>query len=433
MTQPKHMKPLAARMRPRTLEEFVGQAHILAQDKLLYRLILADKITSLIFFGPPGVGKTTLASIIAEKTKSCFTRVNAVSSSVGELRGIIDLAKYRIENESRRTILFIDELHRFNKAQQDVLMPSIEDGILQFVGATVHNPLFSINAPLLSRSHVFEFVTLTPEEILRIIDHAIQDSSRGLGRYKIHMEPEALKVIAHVSEGDARRALNIVEVGVLSTPPGQDDVILFTKTVAEESSQKKILNYDHDEDGHYDTISAFIKSLRGSDVDAALYWLAKMIEAGEEARFIARRLLIFASEDIGNADPHAIMLAHSAAYAVEYVGLPEARINLSQAVCYLACAPKSNASYQALCRAQRDLQTQRVDEVPLSLRNKHKYGREIPKGQEYKYNHLYPDTFVVQDFRLRHSEYYQPTERGYEKHIKERLDQWRKRKFEKKS
>lgn len=425
--------PLAARMRPRILDDFVGQEHILSEGKLLHRLIKADKIISFIFFGPPGTGKTSLGAIIANSTNAYFERVNAVSSSVAEIRKLIGSARVRTSQEARKTIIFIDELHRFNKAQQDILMPSVEEGEICLIGATVHNPAFSIISPLLSRSHVFEFKALGPENIETILRNALKDRENGLGKINVELSGDAIEYIVGVSEGDARRALNILEISVLSCPEDDKRGICIDRETAVESSQKKIVLYDKTEDGHYDTISAFIKSMRGSDPDAAVYWLAKMLQAGEDPLFIARRILIFASEDVGNADPHALMVASSAFYAVSVVGLPEARISLAQAVTYAASAPKSNASYKAIEAAIKDIRDDRIEEIPQHLKNKHYYGEKVEKGKEYKYSHSYKDAFVVQEYLPSDKRYYFPSERGYEKNIKTRLGEWRKQRSEKRS
>jgi len=426
-------RPLAARMRPKKLEDFVGQEHLLRKGKLLYRLIQSDHITSLIFFGPPGTGKTTLAGIIASTTQAHFEKVNAVSSSVKEIRHYIEKARERLECESRRTILFIDELHRFNKAQQDILMPVVEEGDLCLIGATVHNPAFSIISPLLSRSHAFEFKRLSNENLFTVLNRAICDCQEGFGKYPVKVTEEALHYIVRLCDGDARRALNILEVGFLSSSPDEEGRITIDQKIAMESSQRKIPLYDKNEDGHYDTISAFIKSMRGSDPDAAIYWLAKMIEAGEDPLFIARRILIFASEDVGNADPHALMVGISVFHAVEVLGLPEARISLAQAVSYLACAPKSNASYIALENALKDVQHQPTCTIPEHLKNVPSVDKSSGKREAYQYAHHYPGAYVVQEYCPQDKIYYHPTERGYEKNIKARLELWRKKKFEKKS
>jgi len=416
--------PLAVRMRPRTLSEFAGQRHILGPGKLLTRAILADRISSLILYGPPGTGKTCLAFCISNITKSHFERINAVTSNVEQLRKLISAARERKSLLSKKTILFIDEIHRFNKAQQDVVLPDVEEANVVLIGATVHNPFFSIVAPLLSRSIVFSLNPLREEEILTILEKALKDKERGLGKSPVKMQPEALRLLARLSDGDARRALNALELGALPTKPDKDGRINFTLQVAEESIQKKAVVYDKDESGHYDTISAFIKSMRGSDPDATLYWLAKMIYAGEDPRFIARRIVICAAEDVGNADPQATVLANAALQISEFVGLPEARIPLAQAAVYIACAPKSNAAYQGIEKALSDVEEGRTLEVPKHLRVGSYLGaKQLGHGQNYKYAHNYPGHFVKQEYIPAKRKYYLPTAIGYEKKIKEWLDQ----------
>ena len=422
-------KPLAIRLRPRNLEEIEGQEHILGKGKLLRRAIESDRLTSVIFYGPPGTGKTALGYCIANITKAHFERINAVTSGVQELRNIVESAKKRLEISGRRTILFIDEIHRFNKAQQDALLPSIEEGVITLIGATTHNPFFALTSPLLSRSQIFEFKLLNEESIKRIIKRALKDKERGLGRYRIKIDKRAIEFIAKISEGDARRALNALEIGVLTTPPSEDGFIHYTLEVAEESIQRKYIPYDRDEDEHYDTISAFIKSLRGSDPDAALYWLAKMLEGGEDPRFIARRMVIFAAEDIGNADPQALLVAVSAFQAQEFVGMPEAKIPLAQAVTYLATAPKSNASYKAIVSAEEEIKKEHTQQVPSHLRvGTYPGAKTLKRGEGYKYPHDYPKHFVVQKYLEVNKEFYHPSEEGFEKIIKERLQKWRKKK-----
>lgn len=414
--------PLASRMRPRTLQEFIGQEHLLGEGKLLRRTILADRLTSLILYGPPGSGKTTLALIISHMTGARFKSLNAVAANVQDLRTIIDEAKYVQREKGERTILFIDEIHRFNKAQQDVLMPDVESGVLILIGSTTHNPSFSVNGPLLSRSIIFELRPLTEVELINVLNQVLEDHERGFGALKIQMEPKALKHIAKSACGDARRALNALEVGVLTTQSDSSDIIRFTERVAEESCQRKIVYYDGDEDYHYDTASAFIKSMRGSDPDAAVYWLAKMLYAGEDPRFIVRRILILASEDVGNADPQALILASAGLQAVEFVGMPEARIILSQLVTYMALAPKSNASYVAIEEATKDVEKEVVEEVPNHLRDKSYFGaKRMGHGEGYQYVHKFQDHFVKQDYIKRKGCYYRPTTFGYEKIHQERL------------
>lgn len=424
--------PLAVRMRPRSLDEFFGQEHILGKGKLLRRAIEADRINSLILYGPPGVGKTSLAFCIAGVTKSHYIAINATTSNVDELRKVIAQAKLKRANTNKKTILFIDEIHRFNKAQQDVLMPDVEEGNPILIGATVHNPFFSLVAPLLSRSLVFELKALKEKDILNILNEALKDKARGLGNLKIKIDKEALHFLAKSCEGDARRALNALEVGALTTPKSKDGSINFNLEVACESIQKKPLLYDRDEDAHYDTASAFIKSMRGSDPDAALYWMAKMLYAGEDPRFIARRICIAAAEDVGNADPLAIVLANAALQISEFVGLPEARIPLAQAAIYVACAPKSNASYLAIEKATGDIENERSQEVPGHLKDASYPGADtLGHGKGYKYAHDYEGHFVKQKYTQRKVRYYEPTGLGYEAKIKQRLENLRAKSNEK--
>ena len=420
------LEPLAVRMRPRSLDDFIGQEHILGKDKLLRRLVESDKITSLILYGPPGCGKTTLALIISEKTKSHFERINAASNNVADMRRIIDAAKKRVAAGERRTILLIDEIHRFNKAQQDVLMPDVEAGNPILIGTTTHNPFFYVNSALLSRSQVFEFKKLSDDDTINIIKSALSDKERGLGKIAVKMDADALKHLAKVSEGDARRALSALEVGALTTAADKNRSVHFTMKVAEESIQKKAVIYDKGEDGHYDTISAFIKSMRGSDPDAVLYWLAKMIYAGEDPRFIARRIIICASEDVGNADPQALVVAAAALQSVEFVGMPEARIPLAQAAVYVACAPKSNAAYLGIESALKDVEEGKTLEVPDHLKDATLDSEEFGHGKGYKYAHDYKDHYVKQEYKPSDKTYYIPTELGYEKKIKEWLEKIKK-------
>jgi putative ATPase len=419
--------PLAYRMRPRSLEEFVGQEHILAPGKLLYRTLEADRLSSVIFYGPPGSGKTTLAYIVSKRTKSHFVTLNAVTSNVAELRKVIEQAKKLIQANQKRTIVFIDEIHRFNKAQQDVLMPVVESGGIVLIGATTQNPSFSIVGPLLSRSLIFELRPLSIENLESLAKRALDDKEKGLGNYKVNLKAKALRHLAETASGDARRILNALEVGVLTTEPDKDKIIQFNESVAAESVQRRVVYYDWDGDYHFDSASAFIKSLRGSDPDAALYWAAKMLEGGEDPRFLVRRMIILASEDVGNADPDALQLAMSAAQAVEYVGMPEARIIIGQLVTYLACAPKSNASYLAIDAAIADVKGKESEEVPKHLRGTGYAGAErLGSGEGYKYAHSFKDHFVVQDYREGAGTYYQPTEQGFEKTLKERLEKLKK-------
>ena len=418
--------PLAVRMRPATLDEFVGQEHILGKGKLLRRSIEADRITSLVLFGPPGIGKTSLAWCIARLTKAHYVSINATTSNVDELRRVIAGAKLKKSQGLGRTILFIDEIHRFNKAQQDVLLPDVEEGNPVLIGATVHNPYFSLAPPLLSRSLVCELKPLQEKEISVIISNALKDKIRGFGGLKIRMGKNALSFLSRSCEGDGRRALNALEVGALTTAAGLDGVINFTLEVAAESIQKKPVIYDKDEDGHYDTASAFIKSMRGSDPDAALYWMAKMLYAGEDLRFIARRVCILAAEDVGLADPMALVLANAALQISEFVGMPEARIPLAQAVVYVSCAQKSNASYLAIEKASADIKNKTVQEVPDHLKDASYSGAEnLGHGKDYKYAHDYPGHFVKQKYTRKAVRYYEPTDIGYEAKIKQRLEKLR--------
>ncbi len=416
--------PLSVRMRPQTLEEYVGQSHILGEGTLLTRAIEADRITSLILYGPPGTGKTTLAHCISHKTDAVFERVNAVASNVEEMRQIIAGAQNRRLSSGRRTIVFIDEIHRFNKAQQDVLMPDVENGTIILIGATTMNPFFSLVSPLLSRSLVFELRPLEKSDILILLKRALEDSQRGLGFLDIRAEDAALDFLATVCDGDARRALNALEIGCLTVPKNNQGQILFTLDAAQQSIQKKQVVYDRDGDGHYDTISAFIKSMRGSDPDAAVYWLAKMIYAGEDPRFIARRICICAAEDVGNADPQALVLAMSVFQAVEMIGLPEASIPLAQAAIYVACAPKSNASCLAIDQALEDVKANKTVAVPNHLKDAHYPGAEkLGHGKGYKYAHDYEGHYVEQEYFSSNKKYYEPTDQGYEKRIKDRQEQ----------
>ncbi|MDP8216301.1 MAG: replication-associated recombination protein A [Candidatus Kaelpia imicola] len=414
---------LASRMRPRNLSEFVGQEHILSEGKILKRAIDADKISSLILYGPPGIGKTALALIIQNRTDSYFKRLNAVTSNVKELRQVIKEADFKYNQNNKKTLLFIDEIHRFNRSQQDVLLPDIEAGNPILIGATTHNPFFALTAPLISRSLVCEFKTLSVAEIVKILEAALSDKERGLGSLKLKVAEEVLTFFAQVVDGDGRRALNALEIAALTTEENKEGWINIDLKIAQDSIQKKALLYDSGEDNHYDTISAFIKSIRGSSPDAAVYWLAKMIYAGEDPRFIARRLLVAASEDIGNADPQALSVAQAAAYAVEYLGMPEARISLAQATTYLASAPKSNASYIAIEKALEDIEGGRVLEVPNHLKDSHYKGAErLGHGKDYKYSHSYKDSRVEQNYLPGDISYYLPKDIGYERKIKEFLD-----------
>lgn len=412
-------------MRPSALDEFVGQEHILGVDKLLRRLIESDKIASIILFGPPGCGKTTLAGIIMAKTNSHFERINAASNNVADLRKALDAAKKRQSIDGKRTILLVDEIHRFNKAQQDVLMPDVEAGNPILIGTTTHNPFFYVNAALISRSQVFEFKKLRDEDVIEIMKRAILDKERGLGNIPIKIDDDALKHLAKISEGDARRSLSALEVGALTTKKDKSGNVHITLKVAEESIQKKAVVYDKDEDEHYDTISAFIKSMRGSDPDAALYWLAKMIYAGEDPRFIARRIVICASEDVGNADPQAMIIANAALQVSEFIGMPEARIPLAQATVYVACAPKSNASYMAIEAALKDVEEGKVLDIPDHLKDASLDGDAFGHGKGYKYAHDFKDHYVKQQYKPSETKYYFPTDMGHEKKIKDWLEKLR--------
>ncbi|WP_200810726.1 AAA family ATPase [Garciella nitratireducens] len=429
--QLKRKAPLATRMRPKKIEEFMGQDHIIGKNKLLYRAIKADHLSSLIFYGPPGTGKTTLAKIIAYTTKAHFEQLNAVTSGVVDIRKIIKEAEQRMGMYNKKTILFIDEIHRFNKNQQDALLPSVEEGIIILIGATTENPYFEVNPPLVSRSRIFELKRLKQEDIEKILLRALRDKEKGLGMLNIEINQNAIKHIASTANGDARTALNALELAALTTPPRKEDQkILIDIEVAQECIQKRALVYEKNGDNHYDTVSAFIKSIRGSDPDAALYWLAKMIYAGEDPKFIARRLIILASEDIGNADPQALIFAVSAAKAVDFVGFPEARIILAQAVTYLAVAPKSNAAYLAIDKALKDIETKKTGTVPFHLRDTHYKGAaKLGHGKGYQYPHDFEESYVKQQYlpnELQDVVYYHPTNHGYEKIIREKLNTLKK-------
>ncbi len=420
--------PLAHRMRPRTAEEFVGQDHFFGPDKLLWRMLKADRLSSLLFYGPPGTGKTALAHVIANATKAHFEEINAATSSTRDVRRVLSEARERSLRLKQRTILFVDELHHFNRTQQDILLPDVEKGTVILIGATVHNPFFAINSPLISRSQIFQFEPLSREDIKTLLRRALTDKERGLGGYKVKMEEEALEHLAEMSEGDARRALNALEVGVLSARADEQGTIHYDLKVAEESIQRKAIVYDKLGDAHYDAASAFIKSMRGGDPDAALYWMAKMLEAGEDPRFIARRIVILAAEDVGNADPMALVLASSALNALEFVGMPEARIPLAQAVTYLATAPKSNASYLAIEKALEDVKGERTQPVPKHLRDAHYPGAaKLGHGTGYKYPHNYKGQWVEQEYMPEKKQYYEPKAVGLEAEIKKRLEEWRKK------
>ena len=422
--------PLAVRMRPRSLDEFVGQEHFLGPGKLLRRMLEADRLTSVIFYGPPGTGKTTLAQLIATYTKSHFEQVNAAAVGVKEVRKLLDDAKERLANTGQRSVLFLDEIHRFNRAQQDILLPDVEAGLVLLVGATTENPFFAVNSPLISRSQIFQFAPISEEDIRKLVRRAIADPERGFGKMSIAIDDAAVDLWATKSDGDARRALMALEVAVLSMMKehGEFERIHITLDVAEQSIQRKAIVYDGTGDEHYDAASALIKSMRGSDPDAAVYWVARMLEAGEDPRFVARRIAILASEDIGNADPRAISVAAAAFDIVEKIGMPEAQITLSQAAIYMATAPKSNASYVAITRAMEDVREGRTLPVPKHLRDTHYGGSaKLGHGKGYKYAHDFEGGFVEQDYLGVDIIYYEPTDRGYEGEIRERLENLRKR------
>jgi putative ATPase len=420
---PERAQPLAARMRPHSLDEIVGQDHILGPGKLLRRAIEADRLGSIILYGPPGCGKTSIAEAIAAATRRRFERTSGVLANVASLRTVLAAARQRQVSEGVETILFIDEIHHFNKSQQDILLPHVEEGTVTLIGATTHNPFFFINSPLTSRSQVFELNPVSEEAIRILLRRALTDP-RGLAAWPADVEEAALAHLAKVCEGDARRALNALEIAVLTTPAGPDGRRAVSRAVIEESIQKKAVVYDHDEDGHHDTISAFIKSVRGSDPHAAIYWLAKMLYAGEDPRFVARRLVILASEDIGNADPRGLTVAVSAMEAVEFVGMPEARIVLAQATTYLATAPKSNAAYLAISKALEDVEQGRVLPVPKHLRSASYKGAERLGHTGYQYAHDFAGHYVAQDYIPTSATYYAPTREGYEEVIDKRMALW---------
>lgn len=421
--------PLASRLRPTTLEEVVGQQHIIGRDKMLYRAIMADKLGSVIFYGPPGTGKTTLAKVIANTTQAEFKQINATVAGKKDMEAVVSGAKDTLGMYGRRTILFIDEIHRFNKGQQDYLLPFVEDGTVILIGATTENPYFEVNGALLSRSVIFELKPLSVSDIRSLLMRALTDEVKGLGAYHAEIDEEALAFLADTANGDARSALNAIELGVLTTQPGEDGRIRITLEVASECIQKRVVQYDKGGDGHYDTISAFIKSMRGSDPDAAVYYLARMLYAGEDIRFIARRIMICASEDVGNADPMAMVVAASAAAEVERLGMPESRIVLSQAAIYVACAPKSNAAYLAIDKALETVRTQKTGSVPPHLQDSHYKGSaKLGRGLGYQYAHDFPNHYVSQQYLpddLVGTVFYEPTDIGYEAKIAEHLQRIR--------
>ncbi|MFH1347351.1 MAG: replication-associated recombination protein A [Candidatus Margulisiibacteriota bacterium] len=420
--------PLPFRMAPRIIDEIVGQEEIVGKGKLLRRLIETDKVASVILYGPPGTGKTAIARVIANSTKGHFEWLNASIAKVEDIRRVSLEAKDRIKMHKNKTILFLDEIHRFNKLQQDALLPDVEEGNMILIGATTENPFFYVNSALVSRSNIFEVKPLSTDDLKTLINRALDDKERGLGSKKIKMDKDALEHLAKLSDGDARRALSALELGVLSTKPGKNGVINFTLKVAEESIQKKAVVYDKKGEGHYNTISAFIKSMRGSDPDAALYYLAKMIYAGEDPRFIARRIVICAAEDVGNADPLALVVANSAMQVAEFVGHPEAQIPLAQATVYIATAPKSNAAYIGINNALKDVKENPTLEVPKHLQNAvYKEEKEMGKGKGYKYAHDYKDGFVALDYLPAKRKYYEPKDIGFEKKIKARMEELTKR------
>jgi putative ATPase len=416
--------PLAARMRPRRLADYVGQAKVVGPGTLLRRLIEADRLGSVILYGPPGVGKTTLAEIIARETKRRFVELSATASGVKDVRDVLEAARRRLEDDGQKTCLFVDEIHRYSKAQQDVLLPDVENGVIALIGATTQNPFFALTSALVSRSRIFELEALSRDDIAEVLRRAVADREQGLGNERIELTPEAVALLVETSDGDARRALGALEIGVLSSPQRP---LVFTGALARESVQRKAIVYDSG-DTHYDCASALIKSIRGSDADAGLYWLARMLEGGEDVRFLTRRLVILASEDIGNADPRALMIAVAAMQATEFVGLPECQLSLSQAVTYLALAPKSNACTTAIGAARRDVREQAVIPVPRHLQDKHYAGaKQLGHGQGYKYAHDAPEGIAAQDYLGVEKRYYEPTDRGFERDLAERLAEIRRR------
>lgn len=422
--------PLASRLRPVTLDEIVGQEHIIGKDKLLYRAIKADKLSSIILYGPPGTGKTTLAKVIANTTSAEFTQINATSAGKKDMEEVINQAKERMGMYGKKTILFIDEIHRFNKGQQDYLLPFVEDGTVILIGATTENPYFEVNRALISRSVVFELKRLEKKDIKTLLLRAVSDKEKGLGVYNAEIDEEALEFLSDISNGDARTALTAIELGVLTTEPSEDGKIHITLEVASECIQKRVLQYDKDGDNHYDTISAFIKSMRGSDPDAAVYYLARMLYAGEDIKFIARRIMICAAEDVSNADPNAIVVATAAAQAVERIGMPEAQIILAQAASYVACAPKSNSAVNAIFAAMEAVKNEKTGAIPPYLQDAHYGGaKELGHGIGYKYAHDYKNHYVKQQYlpdELKDRVFYELSDNGYEKTLKEHLDRIKK-------
>lgn len=418
----KDESPLASRLRPTTLDEVVGQQHIVGKDKLLYRAIKADKLSSIIFYGPPGTGKTTLAKVIANTTSAEFMQINATSAGKKDMEEVVAAAKNNQGMYGKKTILFIDEIHRFNKGQQDYLLPFVEDGTIILIGATTENPYFEVNPALLSRSVIFELKKLSTEDIRTLLLRAVNDTEKGMGSYHAQMDDDALEFLADMANGDARAALTAIELGILTTDRSEDGIIHITLDVTSECIQKRVINYDKTGDNHYDTISAFIKSMRGSDPDAAVYYLARMLYAGEDVKFIARRIMILASEDIGNADPQALQVAVAAAQAVERLGMPEARIVLAQAVTYMASAPKSNSAINAIDKAMRVVQETKTPPVPVHLQDAHyKSAGKLGHGKGYKYAHDYKNHYVKQQYLpdgLTGEVFYEPSENGYEQQIR---------------
>ena len=422
----KSESPLASRLRPTTLDEVVGQRHIIGEDKLLYRAIKADKISSVIFYGPPGTGKTTLAKVIANTTSSDFCQLNATASGKKDMEEVIQKAKNNRGMYAKKTILFVDEIHRFNKSQQDYLLPFVEDGTIVLIGATTENPYFEVNGALISRSIIFELKPLDKDDIKILLRRAVYDKEKGMGSYNAKIDEDALEFLADIANGDARNALNAIELGILTTKKGEDGIVQITLSVAEECIQRRVVKYDKTGDNHYDTISAFIKSMRGSDPDAAVYYLARMLYAGEDIKFIARRIMICASEDVGNADPMALTLAVAASEAVERLGMPEARIILSQAVTYVATAPKSNAAYNAINMALETVKNEKTGAIPPHLRDAHYKGAaKLGHGQGYLYAHDYPNHYVKQQYlpdELVDAKFYVPTNLGYEEKIGDHMN-----------